>query len=73
MIASYVASGGEWFWSVSPKLQYTSGERPERAIMPGIVKTYQDITGRGQLKFVVSNRPEAWDELEERIDSGNNV
>jgi len=66
--ASYVASGGEWFWSVSPKLLYTSGERPERAIHPAVVKTYQDITGVGQLKFVVSNRPEAWDELEERIE-----
>lgn len=68
IVASYVASGGEWFWSVSPKLLYTSGEKPERAITPAIVKTYQDITGKGQLKFVVSNRPEAWDELEERID-----
>jgi organic radical activating enzyme len=68
LIASYVASGGEWFWSVSPKLLYTAGERPERAIMPAVVKTYQDITGKGQLKFVVSNRAEAWDELEERVD-----
>jgi 6-pyruvoyltetrahydropterin 2'-reductase len=67
IISSYVASGGEWFWSVSPKLLYTSGERPERAINPAVVKTYQDITGKGQLKFVVSNRPEAWDELEERV------
>lgn len=68
VVASYVASGGEWFWSVSPKLLYTSGENPVRAIKPAIVKTYQDITGKGQLKFVVSNRPEAWDELEERIE-----
>lgn len=66
-VASYVASGGEWFWSISPKLLYTSGEKPERAIKPAIAKTYQDITGKGQLKFVVSNRPEAWDELEERV------
>lgn len=68
VVASYVASGGEWFWSISPKLLYTSGERPERAIKPAIVKTYQDITGKGQLKFVVSNRKEAWDELEERVE-----
>lgn len=68
IVASYVASGGEWFWSVSPKLLYTSGEKPERAIKPALVKTYQDITGRGQLKFVVSNRKEAWDELEDRIE-----
>jgi len=67
VLTSYVASGGEWFWSVSPKLLYTSGEKYARAIKPAIVKTYQDITGKGQLKFVVSNRKEAWDELEERI------
>lgn len=72
IVASYVASGGEWFWSVSPKLLYTSGEPPTRAIKPAIVKTYQDITGKGQLKFVVSNRPEAWDELEERVDDFRN-
>ena len=68
LVASYVASGGEWFWSCSPKLLYTSGEKPERAIRPAIVKTYQDITGKGQLKFVVSNRKKAWDELEERVE-----
>ena len=66
-IASYVASGGEWFWSCSPKLLYTSGEKPAKAIKPAVVKTYQDVSKRGQLKFVVSNRPEAWDEVEERI------
>ena len=32
-----------------------------------------DITGKGQLKFVVSNRPEAWDELEERVDEFRNA
>ena len=67
LISSYVYSGGEWFWSVSPKLLYTAGEKPERAIKPAVVKTYQDISDTGQLKFVVSNRPEAWDELEERV------
>jgi 7-carboxy-7-deazaguanine synthase len=66
-ISSYVASGGEWFWSVSPKLLYTSGEKPTKAIKPAVVRTYQDVSAFGQLKFVVSNRPEAWDEVEERI------
>jgi hypothetical protein len=47
---------------------YTSGEKPTKAIKPAVVKTYQDVSAFGQLKFVVSNRPEAWDELEERID-----
>lgn len=72
VVASYVASGGEWFWSVSPKLLYTSGEKAAKAIKPAIVKTYQDITGKGQLKFVVSNRKEAWDELEERVEDFRN-
>jgi len=67
-ISSYVASGGEWFWSVSPKLLYTSGETLTKAIKPAVVRTYQDVSAFGQLKFVVSNRPEAWDELEERIE-----
>lgn len=67
VISSYVYSGGDWFWSVSPKLLYTSGEQPSRAIRPEVVKTYQDIHNHGQLKFVVSNRKKAWDELEERV------
>jgi len=66
-ISSYVASGGEWFWSCSPKLLYTSGEKPQKAIKPAVVKTYQDVSAFGQLKFVVSNRDVAWDEVEERI------
>lgn len=66
-ISSYVASGGEWFWSCSPKLLYTSGEQPSKAIKPAVVKTYQDVSAFGQLKFVVSNRDVAWDEVEERI------
>ena len=52
---------------------YISGEQPERAIQPWIVKAYQSITGKGQLKFVVCNRPEAWDELEERVDQYRNA
>lgn len=66
-ISSYVNTGGDWFWSVSPKLLYTSGEKPQKAIKPAVVKTYQDVSRHGQLKFVVSNREQAWDELEERV------
>ncbi len=72
-ISSFVASGGEWFWSCSPKLLYTSGEKPTKTIRPAVVKTYQDVSATGQLKFVVSNRPEAWDELEERIEDFRNA
>jgi len=69
IVASFRLSGGDWFWSVSPKLLYTSGEDPKRAIKPEVVRGYQDIAPRGQLKFVVSNRPEAWDELERTVDA----
>jgi len=69
LIASYVASGGDWFWSCSPKLLYTSGEKTMKAIKPEVVKEYQNVSDHGQLKFVVSNRPEAWEELEEAVDS----
>jgi len=68
LISSYVYSGGDWFWSCSPKLLYTSGEKPTKAIKPFVVKSYHDVSKHGQLKFVVSNRKEAWDELEDRID-----
>lgn len=69
LIASYRVSGGDWFWSVSPKLLYTSGEKPKKAIKPEAVRMYQNISDHGQLKFVVGNRKKAWDELEERIDN----
>ena len=68
IVASFRLSGGDWFWSVSPKLLLTSGEDPKRAIKPDVVKGYQDIAPRGQLKFVVSNREEAWDELERTVE-----
>lgn len=56
----------EWFWSVSPKLLTTSGEPAKRAIKPHVVAEYASLSNHGQLKFVVRNHPEAWDELEER-------
>jgi 7-carboxy-7-deazaguanine synthase len=68
MVSSYVATGGEWFWSVSPKLLLTSGEERSRAIKPAIVGDYQNISRTGQLKFVVANNQKAWDEVEEVID-----
>ena len=68
MICSYNYKLTEWFWSVSPKLLYTSGEKPAKAIKPHVVREYQTVSRHGQLKFVVSNRPEAWDELERTVD-----
>jgi organic radical activating enzyme len=59
---------GEVFFSVSPKLHTTSGEKAEDAICPDIVKSYQNLSPHGQLKFVVSGKQESWDELETTIE-----
>lgn len=62
-----VAGHTEWFWSVSPKLMHTSGEPFKRTIKPDVVLQMQELSPHGQLKFVVRNHPDAWDELEERV------
>lgn len=54
-----------WFWSVSPKLWSTSGEKPKKAIKPEAVASYYRISPRGQLKYVVNGSKESWDEVEE--------
>jgi len=59
---------GEVFFSISPKLHTTSGEKAEDAICPDIVKSYQNLSPHGQLKFVVSGKQESWDELETTIE-----
>ena len=58
---------GEAFFSVSPKLFTTSGEKTEDAICPEIVKSYENLSPRGQLKFVVNGSVESWNELEETV------
>lgn len=56
---------GELFFSVSPKLWTVAGERPEKAICPEVVERYNWISkGRGQLKFVVGDKQEHWDEVD---------
>lgn len=55
---------GEVFFSVSPKLFTTSGEQTKDAIMPEIVKSYENLSPHGQLKFVVNGSVESWNELE---------
>ena len=66
---------GDLFFSVSPKLRSVSGEKREKAIHPEIVKEYEIVSreGRtnkphGQLKFVMTPDPRAWDELDEVVD-----
>lgn len=63
----YTMTRMEWFWSVSPKLLHTSGEQAKKAINPELVAEYARISPAGQLKFVVCNSREAWEELEERV------
>ena len=55
----------EWFWSVSPKLWHTAGEKHSKAIKPEIVGKYAEISPHGQLKFVVNGTDESWTEVEE--------
>jgi len=54
----------EWFWSVSPKLLSTSGEKEKKAIKPEIVAEYARVSNFGQLKYVVNGTPESWEEVE---------
>lgn len=57
----------EVFFSVSPKLWTVAGEKREKAIKPEIVKEYYDISKNGQLKFVVGQTKEEWQELDEVV------
>jgi len=54
----------EWFWSVSPKLWSTSGEKEKKAIKPEVVAEYARASDCGQLKYVVNGTPESWEEVE---------
>ncbi len=58
-------NGREWFWSVSPKLWSTAGEKPKKAIQPAVVGSYAEMSDRGQLKYVVNGTSESWKEVEE--------
>jgi organic radical activating enzyme len=56
---------GEWFWSVSPKLWSTAGEKVSRAIKPGVVAGYAVESKLGQLKYVVNGSSASWNEVKE--------
>lgn len=64
---------GEVFFSVSPKLHTTSGEKPEDAIKPEIVASYAELSSFGQLKFVVNGSEESWNEMEDTIQKFRDV
>ena len=55
----------EWYWSLSPKLWSTAGEKNKKAICPDIVGKYAEVSNHGQLKFVVNGSEESWNEVEE--------
>ena len=56
----------EFFFSVSPKMFNTSGEKD--AVCPDIVKDYYELSdGAGQLKFVCNGSDASWNEIEESI------
>ena len=58
-------TGREWYWSLSPKLWATAGEKSKKAIKPEVIGRYAEVSPVGQLKFVVNGTDESWKEVEE--------
>ena len=56
---------GEWYWSLSPKLWATAGEKSKKAIKPEVIGRYAEVSPHGQLKFVVNGTDASWKEVEE--------
>lgn len=63
----------EWFWSISPKLWSTAGEKPNRAINPEAVAKYAKCSPHGQLKFVVNGSKASWREVEKHTQAFRDV
>ena len=57
----------EFFFSVSPKIWSTSGEKDR--ICPDVVQEYYGLSLNGQLKFVCNGTEQSWDEIEDAIAS----
>ena len=55
----------EWYWSLSPKLLATAGEKSKKAIKPEVIGRYAEVSNKGQLKYVVNGTDESWLEVEE--------
>lgn len=64
-LKQHFKGNNEWFWSVSPKLFSTSGEKAKKAIRPEVVASYMKLSNAGQLKFVVNGTDASWLEVEE--------
>jgi hypothetical protein len=56
----------EFFFSVSPKIWSTSGEKDR--ICPDVVKGYYEVSTVGQLKFVCNGSIPSWREIEDAVD-----
>jgi len=56
----------EFFFSVSPKIWSTSGEKDR--ICPDIVRGYYEVSTVGQLKFVCNGSIPSWREIEDAVD-----
>jgi len=63
------SSSREWFWSCSPKLFSTSGEKEKKAIRPDVVASYANVSNHGQLKYVVDGSDLSWSEVERHTKS----
>jgi len=61
----------EFFFSVSPKIWSTSGEKDR--ICPDIVRGYYEVSTVGQLKFVCNGSIPSWREIEDAIDQFREV
>ena len=58
-------TGREWYWSLSPKLWSTAGEKSKKAIKPEVIGRYAEVSPVGQLKYVVNGTEASWREVEE--------
>ena len=63
----------EVFFSVSPKLFSTSGEKEAKAIKPEIVADYYKQSDKGQLKFVVGSEEREWNDMESAVEKFRNA
>ncbi len=59
--------GGEVLFSCSPKLETVSGDKPEVAHRPDVIKQYFDTSAKGYFKIVCRGEDRVWKELEERL------
>lgn len=64
----YIAESNELFLSISPKLFSITGEKRSKAFKPEVIKEYYDLSDKGQLKFVIDNKPTSQNELGELVD-----